>query len=110
MPKSRKGVKGAFDAKKFERPGLSADEIEEIKEAFDLFDSDESGSISVAELTAAMRSLGFDTKNAVVYRMIEEMDADGNFLPFWPRDFLLPFSFLPQKPFLTKFRKWRNRI
>lgn len=71
--------KGAFDAKKFERPGLSADEIEEIKEAFDLFDSDESGSISVSELTAAMRSLGFDTKNAVVYRMIEEMDADGNY-------------------------------
>lgn len=67
----------AFDAKKFERPGLSADEVEEIKEAFDLFDSDESGSISVTELTAAMRSLGFDTKNAVVYRMIEEMDADG---------------------------------
>lgn len=66
-----------FDAKKFERPGLSADEVEEIKEAFDLFDSDESGSISVTELTAAMRSLGFDTKNAVVYRMIEEMDADG---------------------------------
>lgn len=70
---------GAFDAKKFERPGLSADEIEEIKEAFDLFDSDNSGSISVAELTAAMKSLGFDTKNAVIYRMIEEMDQDGSF-------------------------------
>ena len=67
----------AFDAKKLERPGLSADEIEEIKEAFDLFDSDGSGEISVSELTAAMKSLGFDTKNAVIYRMIEEMDEDG---------------------------------
>jgi Ca2+-binding EF-hand superfamily protein len=76
--KGAKGVQGgAFDPKKFERPGLSADEIEEIKEAFDLFDSDNSGSISVAELTAAMKSLGFDTKNAVIYRMIEEMDQDG---------------------------------
>lgn len=76
-PKGGKAVQGAFDPKKFERPGLSADEIEEIKEAFDLFDSDNSGSISVAELTAAMKSLGFDTKNAVIYRMIEEMDQDG---------------------------------
>jgi centrin-1 len=76
--KGGKGAQGgAFDPKKFERPGLSADEIEEIKEAFDLFDSDNSGSISVAELTAAMKSLGFDTKNAVIYRMIEEMDQDG---------------------------------
>ena len=80
MPRSRrgKGQSAGFDAKRYERPGLSADEIEEIKEAFDLFDTDESGAISVSELTAAMRSLGFDTKNAVVYRMIEEMDADGN--------------------------------
>ena len=53
------------------------DLLAEIKEAFDLFDSDESGSISVKELTTAMRSLGFDTKNAVVYKMIEEMDEDG---------------------------------
>ena len=74
---TKKDNKGGFDAKKYERPGLSTDEIEEIKEAFDLFDSDESGSISVKELTTAMRSLGFDTKNAVVYKMIEEMDEDG---------------------------------
>lgn len=83
MSKQRGGDKkgapkpAAFDAKKLERPGLSADEIEEIKEAFDLFDSDGSGEISVSELTAAMKSLGFDTKNAVIYRMIEEMDEDG---------------------------------
>jgi centrin-1 len=83
-PAPAKGGKGApasagFDAKRFERPGLSADEIEEIKEAFDLFDSDSSGTISVGELTSAMKSLGFDTKNAVIYRMIEEMDNDGTF-------------------------------
>lgn len=75
--KGKGGPQAGFDAKKYERPGLSADEIEEIKEAFDLFDTDGSGTISVAELTAAMKSLGFDTKNAVIYRMIEEMDQDG---------------------------------
>lgn len=73
--------KAGFDAKRYERPGLSIDEIEEIKEAFDLFDSDESGSISIKELTAAMRSLGFDAKNAVVYKMIDEMDSDGTPIP-----------------------------
>lgn len=93
MSRSRRNAGKVFDAKKFERPGLSADEIEEIKEAFDLFDSDESGSISVSELTAAMRSLGFDTKNAVVYRMIEEMDADGKNCPF-ARELGFRFSLL----------------
>ena len=45
------------------RPGLTEDEIEEIKEAFDLFDTDGSGSIDPRELRAAMQSLGFEAKN-----------------------------------------------
>ena len=39
------------------------DEIEEIKEAFDLFDTDGSGTIDPKELRAAMQSLGFEAKN-----------------------------------------------
>ena len=50
--------KAKFNAKKFERPGLTEDEIEEIKEAFDLFDTDGSGTIDPKELRAAMQSLG----------------------------------------------------
>merc|ERR1712160_142232 len=77
------GAKGkqaapVWDAKKFERPGLTSDEVEEIKEAFDLFDTDSSGAISVSELTSAMKSLGFDVKHAVVFQMIAELDADGS--------------------------------
>merc|ERR1711957_315147 len=77
------GAKGkqaapVWDAKKFERPGLGEDEIEEIKEAFDLFDNDGSGAISVNELTSAMKSLGFDVKHAVVFNMVEDLDADGS--------------------------------
>lgn len=30
--------KREFSAKDYERPGLSVDEVEEIKEAFDIFD------------------------------------------------------------------------
>ena len=34
-----------FNAKAFERPGLTEEEVMEIKEAFDLFDTDGGGSI-----------------------------------------------------------------
>ena len=55
--------KSKFNANKYIRPGLTEDEIEEIKEAFDLFDTDGSGSIDPKELRAAMQSLGFEAKN-----------------------------------------------
>jgi len=48
-----------FNAKAFERPGLTEEEVLEIKEAFDLFDTDGGGSIDPKELKAAMTSLGF---------------------------------------------------
>merc|ERR1712196_330218 len=67
-----------FDPAKYARPGLSEDEVAEMKEAFDLFDNDGSGAISVNELTSAMKSLGFDVKHAVVYNMVADLDADGS--------------------------------
>jgi|TARA_B110000902_G_C13909090_1_gene437538 Ca2+-binding EF-hand superfamily protein len=57
---------------------LSRDEIEEIKEAFDLFDTDGSGTIDPQELKAAMQSLGFEAKNATIYQMIGDIDASGD--------------------------------
>ncbi len=71
-------VSKEFNAKDYERPGLSADEIEEIKEAFDIFDIDQSGAISVSELLKSMTTLGFDTKNPAIYNMIADMDNNGN--------------------------------
>ena len=46
-----KGGKGSRPA---ERPGLTEDEVEEIREAFNLFDTDGSGAIDPRELKAAM--------------------------------------------------------
>ena len=58
-----KATKAKFNANKYLRPGLTEDEIDEIKEAFDLFDTDGSGSIDPKELRAAMQSLGCEAKN-----------------------------------------------
>ena len=72
----QKMSKGKFNAKKFERPGLTEDEIEEIKEAFDLFDTDGSGNIDPKELRAAMQSLGFEAKNQTIFQMISDLDKN----------------------------------
>ena len=58
---------GGFNPSAYERPGLTVDEVEEIKEAFDLFDTDGSGTIDPRELKSAMQSLGFEAKNQTIY-------------------------------------------
>eukprot|EP00588_Corethron_pennatum_P013218 CAMPEP_0194268934 /NCGR_PEP_ID=MMETSP0169-20130528/3190_1 /TAXON_ID=218684 /ORGANISM="Corethron pennatum, Strain L29A3" /LENGTH=170 /DNA_ID=CAMNT_0039010391 /DNA_START=199 /DNA_END=707 /DNA_ORIENTATION=+ len=60
-----------------EKPCLTTDEVEEIREAFNLFDTDGSGKIDPKELKDAMQSLGFDAKNQSVYRMIDGLDKEG---------------------------------
>merc|ERR1712187_308784 len=72
------GAGKTFDAKFWERPGLSADEVQEVKDAFDLFDTDSSGAVSVQELVDAMQSLGLEQKNEAVFNMIKEIDTDGS--------------------------------
>ena len=67
-----------FNPARYARPGLSEDEILEIKEAFDIFDDDKSGSIDISELKAAMANLGLDSKNAQVSQMVNDLDADGS--------------------------------
>jgi centrin-1 len=60
------------------KPQFTEEQIEEIREAFNLFDTDGSGSIDYKELKAAMRALGFETKKEEMQRIIEEIDADGS--------------------------------
>mmetsp|Transcript_7044 Transcript_7044/g.5008 ORF Transcript_7044/g.5008 Transcript_7044/m.5008 type:complete len:173 (+) Transcript_7044:31-549(+) len=72
------GQKSPIRRKVFERPGLTEDEIEEIREAFSLFDTDNSGVIDPKELKAAMKSLGFEQKNPTIYGMISDLDTPEN--------------------------------
>ena len=70
--------KQKFNVQKYQRPGLTEDEIEEIKEAFDLFDTDGTGHIDPKELKAAMQSLGFESKSQTIFQMIADLDKNAN--------------------------------
>merc|ERR1712022_36312 len=61
------------------KPGqLTEEQLDEIREAFSLFDSDASGMIDIRELKAAMRALGFEVKNEELKKMVTDVDNDGN--------------------------------
>ena len=60
---------------KVEKSGLSNDEGDEIRQAFDLFDTNGTGKIDPKELKAAMQSLGFDSKNPTIYTLIADLDT-----------------------------------
>ena len=57
---------------------LTEEQKQEIKEAFDLFDTDGSGSIDAKELKVAMRALGFEPKKEEIQKMIADVDDDGS--------------------------------
>eukprot|EP00802_Teleaulax_amphioxeia_P011180 Tamp_11210.p2 GENE.Tamp_11210~~Tamp_11210.p2 ORF type:complete len:216 (-),score=49.12 Tamp_11210:71-718(-) len=69
-------VRGGKDGKRGRRDpqtGLSDEQMQEIREAFDLFDTDGSGFVDVRELKIAMRALGFDVKKSEVREMVAEI-------------------------------------
>lgn len=63
---------------KVRRKRLTAQKRKEIKEAFDLFDIDGSGTIDARELNVAMRALGFEMTPEQIGQMIAEVDKDGS--------------------------------
>ena len=67
--------KGGSKSKKFE---LTEEQKQEIREAFDLFDTDGSGTIDAKELKVAMRALGFEPKKEEIKKMISDIDKDGS--------------------------------
>ncbi|KAF8819391.1 putative centrin [Cardiosporidium cionae] len=60
------------------RMELTDQQRQEIKEAFDLFDTDGSGKIDRKELMVAMKALGFEPNKEEVRRMVDEVDKDGS--------------------------------
>ena len=60
------------------RPELSDEQKQEIKEAFELFDTDKDGCVDYHELKVAMRALGFDMKKAEVLKILRDHDKTGH--------------------------------
>ncbi|KAF3848505.1 hypothetical protein F7725_015002, partial [Dissostichus mawsoni] len=57
---------------------MSEDQKHEIKEAFELFDTDKDKEIDYHELKVAMRALGFEVKKVDVLKILKDYDREGN--------------------------------
>jgi len=56
------------------KPELSEDQKQELREAFELFDADKTGAIDLHELKVLMRALGFEVKKPDIIKMVHEVD------------------------------------
>ena len=59
-------------------PYLTRAQVQEFKEAFDIFDVDGGGTITVEELEEVMKSLGQKPTKAQLEATVREIDADGD--------------------------------
>lgn len=57
---------------------LTEDKIAEFREAFEIFDKDKDGYITIKELGEIMKNLGQTPTDAELQDMINEVDVDGN--------------------------------
>ena len=68
--------KSVTQTKKY-RTEITEEQSQEIKEAFDLFDSESTGYIDSKELKVAMRALGFEPKKEEIRKILSEVDKQG---------------------------------
>ena len=61
--------------------GLEEAERRELREAFDLFDSEKKGKLSVYEVKVLMRALGFEVSTAEVRDLVDKFQ-NGDFVDF----------------------------
>ena len=54
------------------------DKIAEYKEAFDMFDIDKSGTLSVNEIVKIMKNFGYPIEKSEAKKMIDEIDVSGD--------------------------------
>ncbi|KAL2968942.1 hypothetical protein AAZX31_15G053500 [Glycine max] len=73
-----RGESRRYNNKPRGRHNLTTQKKQEIKEAFELFDTDGSGTIDAKELNVAMRALGFEMTEEQINQMIADVDKDGS--------------------------------
>ncbi|EDW57271.1 uncharacterized protein [Drosophila virilis] len=57
---------------------LTEDQLNEIRDAFRVFDQNNTGKITGKQMGVAMRSLGYCPTEAELYDLIDEIDLDGD--------------------------------
>ncbi|XP_056288973.1 centrin-3 [Pseudoliparis swirei] len=67
----------ADKSKRKKRRELTEDQRHEVKEAFELFDTDRDKEIDYHELKVAMRALGFEVKKVDVLKILKDYDREG---------------------------------
>ena len=65
-----------FNADQYTSLTLPREEVVDIRQAFEIFDSDGSGIMDPAELKQAFIDLGFTGQNKFVYQILAELDED----------------------------------
>mmetsp|Transcript_21994 Transcript_21994/g.48014 ORF Transcript_21994/g.48014 Transcript_21994/m.48014 type:complete len:464 (+) Transcript_21994:254-1645(+) len=60
------------------KPKLSKEQLDQLKECFNLMDQDGSGAIDVEELGAAFKLLGIRMKNSEILELVKTVDHDGS--------------------------------
>ncbi|XP_054613078.1 centrin-3 isoform X2 [Dunckerocampus dactyliophorus] len=65
-------------SKRKKRKELSEEQKHEIREAFELFDTDKDNEIDYHELKVAMRALGLEVKKVDVLQILKDYDREGN--------------------------------
>ncbi|CAG9802101.1 unnamed protein product [Chironomus riparius] len=71
-------VGSSFVRQKSSEYGLTEEQVAEFKEVFMLFDKDEDGSITMAELAVVMRSLGQRPTETELRNMVNDVDQNDN--------------------------------
>lgn len=71
------GIKKAAPAVKKNKPKLTEEQKQEIKEAFDLFDTEGQGRIDAKELKVAMSAMGFQPKKDEIRKILADYDPQG---------------------------------
>ena len=74
---SRSNIKAASGSEKVKKPTptawkdrLNPDDYEDLKQTFEIFDEDKSGSIDPAEINKALEELGIDKRNPFILSLI----------------------------------------
>ena len=69
-----------LSANTIKKKELTTEELSDIQECFDLFDTNRSGNIDYHEFKIAMRALGFNLSKNEIVSLVREYDRSGKYI------------------------------